>query len=413
MKKIVVILTAFVLTLFVVACGDSGSGNSAEENKNSKTETDTGDTNADTNADTAADTGTEADTGDTGDTDTNTDTGNTPDTDTDTGAGDENDPCSYNPCAKNETCSADATEAAGYVCICNNEGELRVGETVCPDNPKGLLYQKCENGSWADTEKCILCDYGEYPKVCGTYAQKMWFTSVSKLYSIDGAEGWTRTYFLIEQEQEQDKVHAKATYCKITIDNDKSPLLAIVMPQSFADALGTANKEAVISKRDDGTFDFFQDVFWEIRGIDPACYGDNPAEYTLPQDENDRCVQNWDNDALPGLTVIAKGSLGGNASLGMIEKSSSMIHDGLISPDGLQINALVDWTDEQKILVVEGTNQLLKSGAQNLQQNSSKQPGFTGPFNFIEQFKIPEGSDCAYIVDNAAAIFSSDPVTLN
>ena len=350
MKKIVVILAAFVLALFVVSCG-----------------------------------------GDSGETDTNP-------TDEPTNPTDE----PTNP-------TEEPTDPVAETCT---EGDIRVGDTACPDNPKGKLHQKCENGSWVDIEgTCILCDPGDYPKVCGTYAQKMWFTSVSKLYSIDGAEGWTRTYFHIVQEQEQEKVHIKATYCNIKIDNDKSNLLAIVMPQSFADALGTADKESVITKNDDGTFGFDQDVFWEIRAIDPACYGDKPEDYVLPEDENE-CVQNWDNDDLPGLTVNAKGTLGGNASMGMVEKSSSKIHTGLISKGGLQINALVDWTDEQKILVVEGVNQLLKSGAQNLQQNSSKQPGFTGPFNFIEQFKIPEGSDCAYIVNNAATIFSPDPVEL-
>ncbi len=96
--------------------------------------------------------------------------------------------------------------------------------------------------------------------------------------------------------------------------------------------------------------------------------------------------------------------------MGMVEKAASMIHDGLVSEDGQTITALVDWTDEQKMLY--SSNALLKSGATNHQQNSSKQPGFTGPFNFIEQVKIPDGSDCDYIVNNAATIFSPDPVNL-
>ena len=381
MKKIVVILAAFVLALFVVSCGgDSG-------------ETDTNPTDEPTNPTDEPTNPTEEPTNPTEEPTNPTDPTEEP----------------TNPTDEPTNPTEEPTDPVAETCT---EGDIRVGDTACPDNPKGKLHQKCENGSWVDIEgTCILCDPGDYPKVCGTYAQKMWFTSVSKLYSIDGAEGWTRTYFHIVQEQEQEKVHIKATYCNIKIDNDKSNLLAIVMPQSFADALGTADKESVITKNDDGTFGFDQDVFWEIRAIDPACYGDKPEDYVLPEDENE-CVQNWDNDDLPGLTVNAKGTLGGNASMGMVEKSSSKIHTGLISKGGLQINALVDWTDEQKILVVEGVNQLLKSGAQNLQQNSSKQPGFTGPFNFIEQFKIPEGSDCAYIVNNAATIFSPDPVEL-
>ncbi len=376
----------------MASCGGGSSETPAEKTDNDKSDsaetpddkTDTADSTSDTGAESGSDTG--SDTGDTNTTDSGSDTGSdTGDTGADTAPVDSN--------------------------TCSNEGELRVGDTVCPDNPKGLLYQKCEGGSWVDTEECILCDHGEYPKVCGTYAQKMWFTSVSKIGPISAAEGWTRTYFLIEQEQEQDKVHAKATYCKITIGNDQSGLLAIVMPQSFADALGTTVKESKLVTNADGTIGFEQDVLWEIRAIDPNCYGDNPAAYTLPTEPNNECVQDWDNDERAGLTVNAKGSIGGNASLGMVEKSSSTIYNGIVSDDGATIYALVDWTDEQKILVVEGGSDtsVLKLGANNQQQNSSKQPGFTGPFNFIQQFKIPEKSDCEYIRNNALTIFPADP----
>ena len=360
MKKLVVILAAFVLALFVVSCG----GDSDEPKEGGDTDTSTeepADTETDTNTDTSdSDTGTEnPDTATDADTDSDDNTDTTPeepdDTDTDT-----------KPAAGNCT-----------------EGEIRLGETVCGSTQHGKLYQKCENGDWEDTEKCT-CDPGEYPEVCGYYAQKMWFTSSSKVATIDLAEGWTRTYFHIVQEQEQDKVHAKATYCNIKIDNSMSALLQVIMPQSFADALGTALKESYITKNDDNTFGFNQDIFWEIRGIDPACYGDNPAGYVLPSNSADPCIQDWDNDGMPGLTVNAKGSIGGNSIMNMIEKSSSIIHDGLISEDGLKIDAIVSWTDEQKILYAE--NNALKGGSDNkLKDKSSK---FDGPANFIEQVKM-------------------------
>ena len=391
MKKLLISLAVFSICLFLASCGDSGNDNSNEGGNNQdntdtagETDTDSSDTGSNTeNPDTATDTASETET----DTDSS-DTGSSTEdpADTDTAPVDEN--------------------------SCSNEGEIRVGDTTCPDNPKGLLYQKCDNGSWVDTADCILCDPGDYPKVCGTYAQKMWFTSQSKVYSINAAEGWTRTYFLIFQEQEQEKVHIKATYCKIKIDNDARQFLQVDMPQSFADALGTTDKESVLSKRDDGTIGFDQAWLYEMRGIDPTCYGDDPEGYTLPTDSTDPCVQDWDQDDMPGLTVKANGTLAGvNGKMNMVEKAASMIHDGLVSGDGRTINALVDWTDKQSILWA--TNGVLEKGAENNQKNASNQPDFAGPlFNFIEQFKIPEGSDCSFIVDNAATIFSPDPVVL-
>lgn len=376
MKKALISLTIFVFCVLMVSCGSGSSDN--------------GDTDTST------------------DTDTDTDTTDNPDTATDTDPADEpvnpTDPTTDEPTDPTDNPTDEPTDTPADNCT---EGETRLGETVCGSTQHGKLYQVCKDGDWEDTEKCT-CDPGEYPEVCGTYAQKMWFTSTSKVATIDLAEGWTRTYFLIEQEQEQDKIHAKATYCNIKIDNSVSYLLQIVMPQSFADALGTALKESYITKNDDSTFGFNQDVFWEIRGIDPACYGGNPEGYNLPTNSADPCVQDWDNDGMPGLTVNAKGTVGGNSIMNMVEKSSSIIHDGLISEDGLKIDALVSWTDEQKILYAE--NNALKNGSDNKIKDSSKE--FDGPANFIEQFKIEDGSDCAFIVNNAATIFSPDPVTL-
>lgn len=390
MKKFAVILATFVLALFVVSCG-GGSDNGETSSNTDTTDTEKDENNQD-NSDSGSNTEEPADTGTTDtDTDTqdNSDSGSNTEEPADTGTDTGSEEPEEKPCT---------------------EGDIRVGDTECPDNPKGKLHQKCENGSWTDIEgTCVLCDPGDYPKVCGTYAQKMWFTSKSKVASIPLAEGWTRTYFLIVQEQEQEKVHIKATYCNIKIDNSMSSMLQVIMPQSFADALGTADKESVLAKRDDGTVDFAQDVFWELRGIDPTCYGDNPAGYTLPENKDDPCVQDWDEDGNPGLSISAKGAMGGD--MYMIEKASSTIHDGLVSADGMKITALVDWTDKQQILWA--STSALESGSDNVQQNSSNKTGFgNGPFNFIEQFKIPEGSDCAYIVNNAATIFSPDPVEL-
>ena len=380
MKKIVTILAAFVLTLFVVSCG---GGSDEPTNPTDPTDNPTNPTDEPTNP---------------------TDPTEEPTNPTDP----TEEPTNPTDPTDEPTNPTDPTdEPTGPVAETCTEGETRLGETVCGSTQHGKLYQVCKDGDWEDTEKCT-CDPGEYPEVCGYYAQKMWFTSSSKVATIDLAEGWTRTYFHIVQEQEQDKVHIKATYCNIKIDNSVSGMLQIIMPQSFADALGTADKESYITKNDDETFGFNQDIFWEIRGIDPNCYGDNPAEYNLPTNSADPCVQDWDNDGDPGLTVSTKGTIGGTGTMSMVEKSSSIIHDGKISEDGKKIDAAVTWTDEQKILRAD--NPLLKGGSDNKIKDSSDK--FDGPANFIEQIKIEDGSDCAYIVENAETIFSPDPVAL-
>ncbi|MBQ4437466.1 PT domain-containing protein [bacterium] len=375
MKKIVVILAAFVLALFVVSCGgDSG-------------ETDTNPTDEPTNPTDEPTNPTEEPTNPTDEpTDNPTDEPSNP-TDEPTNPTDE----PTDPVA--ETCT---------------EGATRLGETVCGSTQHGKLYQICKDGNWEDTEKCT-CDPGEYPEVCGYYGQKMWFTSKSKVATIDLAEGWTRTYFHIVQEQEQDKVHVKATFCNIKIGNS-SGLMTVNMPQSFADALGTLDKESWLTKKDDGTFGFEQDTSWELRSIDPACYATiGPEAYQLPSNASDPCVQDWDNDGIPGLRVVASGTLSG--TIDMVEKSSSKFRDGWFSEDGQTAGGIVDWTDEQKVLTA--SSPALKLGSNNIQKENSDQPDFKGELaNFFEQYKIPDGSDCAYIVNNAATIFPPDPVEL-
>ena len=109
---------------------------------------------------------------------------------------------------------------------------------------------------------------------------------------------------------------------------------------------------------------------------------------------------------MPGLTLNAKSLT--TSVLSIVEKSSSTIYDGNVSEDGQKITAMVSWTDEQKVLYAE--NSMLTTGSENRIKDSSDK--FDGIANFIEQYKIPEGSDCAYIVTNAATIFSADPVEL-
>ena len=376
MKKFLVVFTVLMF-MFVSCGGDDGdigntgdTGDTADDtgDDTGNTGDDIGDTGTETDLDEADDT----DIGNTGDTGDDGDTGNTGDT--------------------GETCQT--------------EGETRIGETVCGSTNHGKLYQECVSGVWTDTEKCT-CDPGEYPEVCGTYAQKMWFTAASKVATINMAEAWTRTYFVLDQEQEQDKVHIKAKICNIKIDNTVSYLLQMMMPQSFADALPILPKESTLVNNGDGTYGFTQDVFWELRSVDPNCYGDNPGGYTLPQNSSDPCAQDWDNDGVPGLYVKASGTMGGDIHI--VEKSSSKFVDSWFAADGQTAGGVVEWTDEQ--VVLQASSSTLKMGADNQMKETSDK--FEGIANFFEQFKVPDGSDCTYVVTNAATIFNADPINID
>lgn len=380
MKKFFIVTT---IMLLLISCGEdtnkiSNADDTVDQNKTSDDPDETEDaedtksideTDKDDAGNTDEDSGNDtdtADTGNTGDTDNTGDTGET----------------------------------------CQTAGEKRIGETVCGSTNKGNLYQECTGGVWTDTGKCT-CDPGKYPEVCGTYGQKMWYTANSKVATINMAEAWTRTFLLIEQEQEKELIHIKAKICSIKIDNSVSGLMKMNMPQTFADALPILPKESTLVDNGDGTFGFTQGVFWELRSIDPNCYGDNPAGYTIPDKTDDPCAQDWDDDGVPGLYIKATGTMGGDIHI--VQKSSSEFINGWFSADGQTAGGEIGWTDEQNVL--QTTNSLLKSGALNSPKDSSSH--FDGPTNYFEQVKIAEGSDCAYVVLNAAALFFPDPINID
>ncbi|HNW82065.1 MAG TPA: hypothetical protein PKG52_04160 [bacterium] len=376
MKKLFAVIAAFSMMIFV-SCGDNGKTVENDDNVNvdENQETDNETLNDETVDDTEAQ-----------------DNEVTEETDNE------------NP---DEVDDIQTTDDDGIITqTCTTEGDSRIGSTVCGSTGKGKLYQNCTDGIWVDSAKCT-CDPGNYPEVCGDYAQKMWFTASSKVATINMAEAWTRTYFYIVQEQDGNLIHIKAKICNIKIDNTKSYLLEMQMPQSFADALPLLPKESTLVDNGDGTYGFTQDVSWEIRSIDPNCYGTNPGGYTLPGKSTDSCVQDWDKDGIPGLYVKTAGTMSGYVHI--VEKSSSKFENGWFAADGQTSGGDIIWTDEQEVL--QASSASLEMGAENQLKATSDE--FTGSANFFEQFKIPDGSNCAYVVDNAATIFNPDPVNID
>ncbi|MCK5809377.1 hypothetical protein KAH37_10360 [bacterium] len=376
MKKLFLV-AALMSALFLISCGDNtvDTGDSADDTGDSAddtgdTTTDVGDTttdeadSADDSADTAAD---EADTVEDSDVSDTADT-TTDDDGSDTGA---------------ETCT--------------EEGTSQLSSEICGSTQHGRLYQTCTSGVWVKTDVCS-CDPGEYPEVCGYYAQKMWFTANSKVATIDMAEGWTRTYFLVYQEQRGEKISMVSKVCHVKLGNSMSGTVNPQTPPSYAEALPLLMKSATLTKESDDSFSYFQDWFYEIRSVDPTCVID-PATYVLPTDKNDACVQDWDADGVPGILVIVKGTMSGDTHI--VENSATKLQ-GMVLEDGVKLGGTVEWTDVQNVLVTD--NFLLKSGAQNALKEGSP--------NTWEQVLLDTKVDCQYIIDNAKTLFSADPVEL-
>jgi hypothetical protein len=369
---------ALLSALFFVACGSedtADSGDSADDSGDTTTDvgdttTDAGDTNDDS-VDTTTD---EADTADSvGDDDTSDTADSVSDDDT-----------------ENKVCTED-------------EGTMQLSSEICGSTQHGRLYEKCTGGFWVKTDICS-CDPGDYPEVCGYYAQKMWFTANSKVATIDMAEGWTRTYFLVYQEQHHEKLNIIAKICSIKLGNSMSGTVNPQSPPQFAESLPLLPKVATLKKEADDSYSYFQDWSYEIRSIDPACILD-PVAFQLPTDPNDACVQDWDNDTVPGMLIQVKGTMSGSTHI--VEKSASLLN-GTVTEGGVKIAGAVNWTDEQ--VVLSTSNPLLKDGAQNALKEPSTH--FTGPANTWEQVLVDHKIDCQYVVDNAATLFTADPIEL-
>jgi len=224
-------------------------------------------------------------------------------------------------------------------------------------------------------------EIGNIPDISGVWAQKIVAFADSKA-AIGEATTLTTTTLLVSHEQVGDKITVKSEVCSIDIDNK---LLSIIIPEKFVRALPIIDKTVKLTEEEDGTISYYQPKLWEIRSVRLG----NP-ENELPTDKDDERVEDWDKDAIQGLTA----KISGGGWISVIQKTWTELTGAVTSEE--RIEGLVEWGDHQEVL--DASNSLLKLGSKNYQNKDKSK-------SFFYNVKVADDFTCEEMNEQAAEIF--------
>jgi len=304
--------------------------------------------------------------------------------------------------------------AALWLVSCGDESTSKIDTNNTPDDMAGsdsmaevdivptdtddTLPDETGDGLLSDEDGLVAndtdpnCQPGDFPDVCGSWAQVMIFTSTANGAGFDVVIVEIRTLSLLTQRQQGGHLWVDSKMCHIEIIN-KTALnpVKILMPQSFADALILLHKEADITI--DGNY--FQPTYWELRSVDQTSIGADPSAYELPTTPDDPRAEDWDNNDIKGLTVLINAGFS-NGTTHIVQKSSSEL-TGVVAGTGQDqmIGGTVYWTEKQAVLTTD--NPLFKTGMQNIIDESKP--------NTWQQKRIPAEWSCTDVTANGGTLF--------
>lgn len=188
---------------------------------------------------------------------------------------------------------------------------------------------------------------------------------------------------LVQQTQTGSDVTFDASYCDQVTDDADLPV-HILIPDAFLAALEPFTRS--------GTFTagaYHMPVVFHSEGVTLT----EPDTEALPTDPSDPRVQDEDADGKPGLTLQVTGLLDGE--IYVVQRASTELVGGAASEDALEGEVL--FTSEQVILGSDPTNlkDLASSGTADTTKCASS----------FRAVRIPDGSDCAYVLANVATLF--------
>lgn len=188
---------------------------------------------------------------------------------------------------------------------------------------------------------------------------------------------------LVQQTQSGTDVTFDASYCDQVTDDADLPV-HIIIPDAFVASLQPFSRTGTFAS---GAYHL--PVTFHDEGVALS----EPETEALPEDPTDPRVVDEDGDGKPGLTLQVTGLLDGE--IYVVQRASTELVGGAVSEDILEGEVL--FTSEQVILGSDPANlkDLAASGVEDTTQCAST----------FRAVRIPDGSDCAYVLANAATLF--------
>ncbi len=193
---------------------------------------------------------------------------------------------------------------------------------------------------------------------------------------------------LVEHTQTGTNVDVTGDFC--FRENKEAPgaIVDVIVPSAYFGALGDINMPAAYTQDPDGVFRYSIPRYYETEGVNLA----DPENDTLPTEPTDPRIFDMDGDGKPGGTIRLAGIASGEIHslvLGWFEFEGAPVASD-------RIEGLIRFDATQSSVSAEPPNLL------DLTVSDFPNPMRCASFSLV---KIPDGSGCDFVVDNADTLF--------
>ena len=238
---------------------------------------------------------------------------------------------------------------------------------------------------------CLLCTTAHAqepapPDLQGTWAQRQITHTITAVPLVGDIRSTTTSLLLLKVSQQGPVLTLTEHLCHVDIRSESDKLRTII-PQRFLHALsGTTRKVTLVRKGDSWTYT--QHPKFVVQGAMLK----NPREDALPQNEDDPRITDPDGDGKPGLTVLLRGIIDGEAYV--VQRGWNKLV-GRVVGDG-RIQGTMAWAMEQS--VVDASSLFLDSSPKTRPEKGADKHTF-------DMVKIPQGMSCSALRKEAPKRF--------
>lgn len=220
----------------------------------------------------------------------------------------------------------------------------------------------------------------------GRWAQLIHQTSLSNPAIIGEVTTVTRTYAVVDLDQDGEFVSMTPEVCDISVETSSRGVRTEI-PREFVDAVDRSSREGRIRMNDDGVMI----VFPRRYSVLGAELSDMEGE-TLPDDADDLRVRDADGDGNPGVTVRIRGIVRGEIYL--VQRAWSHLLALDVRRDTIAGN--VQWGEESEIL---------RATSPFLRMQPDTQPHFAQHQNYFRMVRVDDDFSCRDLRRAEATLF--------
>jgi hypothetical protein len=198
----------------------------------------------------------------------------------------------------------------------------------------------------------------------------------------------SRQLYVFDVTQEGENLTIAEHMCDIQVDDVNDLETTRTLPKLWEDLPVNPRTGTVVANKD-GTFTFTLTKKFRVRGAALTDVENDP----LPTMASDPRLRDMDSDSQPGITLLLDGILRGRAFV--VQREFNQYTTTSVGADRLEGRSV--WSSEQ-VYIGSDPPEIAELNAQ-----AAPDPDPTKHNVFL--VRIPDGSDCAYLVANQCSLF--------